>query len=49
MFSTRRMELEDIEEVVGIEKECFSVPWSSESFLLELKSKIAYYLVAVND
>jgi ribosomal-protein-alanine N-acetyltransferase len=41
-----RMTLADIPEVVKIERESFSDPWEVESFLLDLKNKNAYPLVA---
>lgn len=49
MYKVRRIILDDLDQIVEIEKRCFSVPWSKESFLLELSSSIAYYLVAVDD
>ena len=39
----------DISMVVAIEKECFSTPWSYDSFVLELTSPITFYLVAVDE
>lgn len=49
MYKVRKMILEDIDQIVEIEESCFSIPWSKDSFLLELSSPIAYYLVAVDD
>ena len=41
------MRLEDLEEVLAIEEECFSVPWSKASFLYELlENERAFYYVA---
>ena len=40
----------DIDEVLEIEKLCFSVPWSEESFRLEIeKNSFAKYLVAKHE
>lgn len=42
-----KMTVDDIDSVVEVENNCFSIPWSKESFLRELKSnEIALYLVA---
>ncbi|MBP3284665.1 MAG: ribosomal protein S18-alanine N-acetyltransferase [Clostridia bacterium] len=41
------MKLDDIDDVVEVEKDCFSVPWSRESFVREItKNHLAIYLVA---
>lgn len=49
MYKVRKMILEDLDQILEIERICFSVPWSKDSFLLELSSPIAYYLTAVDD
>lgn len=41
----RKMEERDIAEVVAIEEETFSSPWSADSFLQESKNKNNIYLV----
>jgi len=42
-----RMTIDDIENVVVVENECFSIPWSKNSFIRELtENEIALYLVA---
>ena len=42
-----KMTVDDIDNVVEVENNCFSIPWSKESFLRELKNnEIALYLVA---
>jgi len=41
-----RMRIDDIENVVNVENDCFTAPWSKESFLGELENEIALYLVA---
>ena len=49
MYKIRKMTIDDIDRIVEIEKESFSIPWSKDSFLLELASPIAYYLVATDE
>ena len=42
-----RMTIDDIENVLKVENDCFSTPWSRDSFVRELvENKIALYLVA---
>ena len=41
----RKMTEEDIEQVVKIEKECFSLPWSEKSFEDSLKREDTIFLV----
>jgi len=42
-----RMTIDDIENVVNVENDCFSTPWSKDSFVRELvENEIALYLVA---
>jgi len=42
-----RMSIDDIENVVNVENNCFTTPWSKDSFLREIvENKIALYLVA---
>lgn len=41
------MTLEDIEGVMKVDSDCFSIPWSRESFLMELDSSLSTYVVAV--
>lgn len=41
------MTIDDIENVLKVENDCFSTPWSRDSFVRELvENKIALYLVA---
>lgn len=43
----RPMELGDINRILEIERDCFTTPWSRESFIMEVeKNKLARYLVA---
>lgn len=44
-FIIRKMVPQDIEAVMAIEKEAFSMPWSKESYLAEMKNQFASYLV----
>jgi len=42
-----RMTIDDIENVVNVENDCFTTPWSKDSFLREIiENDIALYLVA---
>ncbi|WP_318506160.1 ribosomal protein S18-alanine N-acetyltransferase [Bacillus sp. T3] len=42
----RYMELKDIEDVLKIEHECFTAPWSEEAFINELThNRFAVYIV----
>ncbi len=43
------MQKKDLDEVVKIEEESFSEPWSKKAFLEMIEAKYAYYLVAVLD
>lgn len=48
--TVRAMTLSDVDAVQEIEKGCFSVPWSRESFAREItENRCARYLVAVLD
>lgn len=43
----RKMEKEDIPQVMEIEEQCFSVPWTEEAFTMEVEqNKLARYVVA---
>jgi ribosomal-protein-alanine N-acetyltransferase len=46
MIQTREMRIEDIDDILSIENECFSNPWSKQAFIGEMANKHAYYLVA---
>jgi ribosomal-protein-alanine N-acetyltransferase len=44
----RKMELDDIDIIVELERLCFTLPWSRQSFIGELtQNKYAYYLVGL--
>ena len=46
----RRMEEKDLDRIIEVEKNCFSTPWSRESFILEItKNQLARYFVAEVD
>lgn len=49
MITVRAMTKSDIEEVLEIERQCFPVPWSLESFKKEFKNSFARYVVALID
>lgn len=44
-FILRKMTPQDIDEVMRIEQKSFTLPWSRESYLGELKNNFATYLV----
>lgn len=49
-FNIESMTAQDVEEVWEIEKRCFPLPWSRESFILEIeKNQCARYFVAKQD
>jgi len=42
-----KMTVDDIDSVLKVEKDCFSIPWSKDSFVRELvENELALYLVA---
>ena len=46
----REMEERDLDRIMEIEKDCFTTPWSRESFLLEItENMLAKYIVAEID
>lgn len=45
-LTIREMRRKDLDQVLEIEKLCFPLPWSRESFLTELKNPLAQYIVA---
>ena len=49
MIHFRRMLPEDADAVAEVEKKCFSVPWSRESFWREASNENTVYLLAMND
>lgn len=49
MIQIRKMTTDDIKEVVLIEEECFSVPWSEQAFIDALNLPNAFYYVALSE
>ena len=49
MLTFRRMVPSDAAAVEEVERACFSVPWSRESFWEEASQEAAYYLLALDD
>ena len=45
----RKMKLDDIQDVVEIEKKCFSLPWSEKSFEDSLTREDTIFLVCEDD
>ena len=44
-----KMEISHISEVAGIEKECFSVPWSEKALEEEIGNKVSRFFVCLKD
>jgi len=44
-FIIRKMTEQDIDEVTRIERESFTLPWSRDSYIGELKNSFASYLI----
>jgi ribosomal-protein-alanine N-acetyltransferase len=49
MIKIRKARDEDIIKVADLEKQCFSRPWSYQSFIFELESRDAWFTVAEDD
>ncbi len=49
MINFREMLPEDADEVAEVEKKCFPVPWSRESFWREASNENTLYLLMLND
>lgn len=49
MVVIRGMHYDDLDQITEIEKICFSLPWSKESFETELQNNLAYYQCAEDD
>jgi ribosomal-protein-alanine N-acetyltransferase len=45
-LTIERMQLEDMAEVMALDRQCFRTPWSEIAFRSEIQSAAAYYLVA---
>ncbi|WP_075620368.1 ribosomal protein S18-alanine N-acetyltransferase [Paenisporosarcina indica] len=46
----RKMTVDDIDGVLKIEEEAFSLPWTKDAFMQEMTTNLhAYYVVAEND
>jgi ribosomal-protein-alanine N-acetyltransferase len=45
----RELRFDDLDQIVEIEKKCFSMPWSKSAFSNELLNKWAYYQCALID
>jgi len=49
MITVRKMLLEDIDAVMIVDRDSFSIPWSRESFFLEVESRLSSYVVVEED
>ena len=47
-ISIRRMNEFDIDNVLIVEGQCFTLPWSRAGFVAEMKNELAHYLVMVD-
>lgn len=43
------MEIDDCAELAQLDKQCFAVPWSEQSFREETENKLATYILAKED
>lgn len=48
MIEYVKMAKKHLDEIAELEKDCFNIPWSKNSFAKELKNDIATYIVAVD-
>lgn len=48
-FTLKKMEMEHIQQIAMLEKECFSEPWSENALSEELENENSHFLVAVSD
>ncbi len=48
-YIIRQMEIGDTKCLAELDKECFAMPWSEQSFRDEAENKLASYLVAVKN
>lgn len=48
-FIIKKMSVEHLDNIVDLEKQCFSVPWSKNLLEQELNNDNSYFLVAVDD
>lgn len=46
MMEIVRMTMKDVDEVAAIDRICFTVPWSRNSFVDEINNKLAIYFLA---
>ena len=47
MLSVEKMTMKDLDEVMEVERQCFTTPWSRYSFVCELKdNQFSHYIVA---
>jgi ribosomal-protein-alanine N-acetyltransferase len=46
-ITIRRMNEMDIDGVLAVEQQSFTVPWSRAGFVAEMKNELSYYLVMV--
>ncbi|MDY3031723.1 MAG: ribosomal protein S18-alanine N-acetyltransferase [Clostridia bacterium] len=44
-----RMTAKDIDSVAAVDRQCFSIPWSRQSFAEEMENEIAVYFTASED
>lgn len=46
-FTIEMMDIKDLDEVIEVERQCFTTPWSRYSFICELKdNQFSHYIVA---
>lgn len=46
-FTVEKMKIKDLDEVMEVERQCFTTPWSRYSFICELRdNQFSHYIVA---
>lgn len=46
MIEITKMTMEDVSEIAELDKKCFALPWSEQSFKDEMQNKLAVYFTA---
>jgi len=49
MIKLDKMTMEDTEQIALLDKECFAIPWSEDSFRAEMENIFATYIVAKDE
>ncbi|WP_378956107.1 ribosomal protein S18-alanine N-acetyltransferase [Pelosinus sp. sgz500959] len=49
LATIRRMNEFDIDDVLAVEEQSFTIPWSRAGFVAEMKNELSHYLVMISD